>query len=744
MTEVLDPAAKVYEGVWRDWSKDKIQGLTWTLNQDNANLLSNLLTLFIALVAGQAWTIIRFTLHQVRRGKPDDPDEVKLQQRVVLRNAASDLHTLKLMLKVAWRSRTRLKNSMSYPLAIAALALIHYAVFILAQTFLNTLVSASPVVLAVSPDCGPDWSSSFLETMGYDVTFNISSLGTVDYSQKHTSKRQHNLQLSLEYAQQCYASNPRFVTTSPACNTMKSSHLDFDIDHSAEPCPFGSGMCHERSQNIHFTSQKVDTHYDLGINSPLADRLYYRRQTTCAVLNNSYVSENDTGQSNATAYAKYGYSLLQGTDWTYSSSNLTSLYTEFTPQDISPYRLNAQFAYVNTSHTVAWTGFSPIDPLVQANKDADLTLLFLTYSGRYFKPVDDPWFSAHNVHHVDTPSPLARTQYSRDSIISTVGCLERHQFCKPGPSEYCTPFLSWGQVQDFEGFSANLRPLQKVIFGRLLQAVDDSSAAMVLSFLGMTSTPLLAIDQCATQRTTMSLPLPDNQWMLEMRYWYSIAMAQLQRGVVQWATGQITEDPLNQLRRPNTTAEKWFCDNLMIPSEEYQSFSVLGVVLILAIGCLIIVVACTLERIAAFVRRCRGIDAHRASWAGQDVLNLFTSEKSRQMPLPPPPPSKDVKAVDRLGVSGGLSISQVCTESRPALPPGYRSFDSRCPTLQDEISSGNGQPPPQPNTCSMAPQSWMDQPLCDEKELPRTPVTPRQVFETWRHERKSKRHGFHV
>jgi hypothetical protein len=256
-------------------------------------------------------------------------------------------------------------------------------------------------------------------------------------------------------------------------------------------------------------------------------------------------------------------------------------------------------------------------------------------------------------------------------------------------------------------------------------------------WIARTSTPLLATDQCATKNTVISLHLPDNQWQLELQYWYSIAMAGFQRTLVQWATGQIAIDP-TQLRPPETAAEKWFCKNLLIPSEVYQSFSVLGVVLILVIGCLVILVACFIEKIAIVARRCRGSDSKRTSWADQNVLNLFESEmKVDGGPVTPPREECESKDVE----TGGLRITLSSDQQRPDFPPGFKSFDSRCSTLQEDKIT------PQLNISDVSRATsspWMDQPLYNEKELPRTPVTPRQVFETWRHGRKSKRHGFHA
>lgn len=244
-------------------------------------------------------------------------------------------------------------------------------------------------------------------------------------------------------------------------------------------------------------------------------------------------------------------------------------------------------------------------------------------------------------------------------MISTLGCLEQHRFCT-AKSRICTPFLGWGQVQAASSFLSSLTPLQSVTFARTLRAAEMGSITVTTVYIARTSTPLLAIDQCAAKNTVLSLDLPDNQWQLELQYWYSIVMAAFQRTLVQWATGQIAIDPKTQLRPPETSEERWFCENLLIPSEVYQSFSVLGVVLILFFGVLIIIVASTVESMTAFVRKCCGHNTNRASWNDQDVLNLFDRDKKCEKgPLPPPKDFHTVKDSE----SGRLQTAQINTNN---------------------------------------------------------------------------------
>ncbi|PCD41088.1 hypothetical protein AU210_003646 [Fusarium oxysporum f. sp. radicis-cucumerinum] len=65
---------------------------------------------------------------------------------------------------------------------------------------------------------------------------------------------------------------------------------------------------------IVFDSGCIDSHYELGINAPLENRIYYRRVTKCAVVD-SKVVRNFTKETytNYTAYPVYQYYLVNST-----------------------------------------------------------------------------------------------------------------------------------------------------------------------------------------------------------------------------------------------------------------------------------------------------------------------------------------------------------------------------------------------------------------------------------------------
>lgn len=651
--EALDPAAYIFEGLWTDWTKGQVLGLTWTLCPSKATLLTNSLALFVTLAGGQLWTIIRFSLHQLRAAhRPKAYSERFLQQQVILRNASTDLHTMRLMAQVGWASRLAPGRQFWFPLSIVLFALIHYTVFVAAGTLSNNLVNTgsegtfstkrinvSSLVLSRSPLCGT-WSPEyeiFTDTVNGGIL--TDSLDSVQKSQEHNNKIDRNVQLSLEYAQDCYETTPNYYMSSK-CDTFRRPSINFGTKSYTGACPFGLRMCHDSQDPIVFDSQLIDSHGDLGLNRRRNDRLTYRRRTTCAVLNDTgRIMESDKSTALAKAYANYGYSLLQGTNWTYSWSNFSSQYTEFTPQTTGPYQINAQIAYGMSSKTEYSSSFEPLPELKQ--DAADLFLFFLSFSGRYFEPVYDPWFSAHQLHLKDVPVSFARTQYERDKPISTLGCLEQHQFCTS--AGICTPFLGWGQVQTVDYFNYALSVHQNVTFDRMIRALAASSIAQVASSLARTSMPLRATNKAAVQSTVLSLRLPDDQWRLELIHWHSVAMAQIQRTIAQWGSGQIATQPQLQLVPAKTEEDVWFCHNMMVPSTVYQSFSVVWLALLFTAGSVVILISWTIEDISDwFHLKTLGSSALRKIWDSYHMLRLtgFMMRNS----WGPLPPAKDFEA----------------------------------------------------------------------------------------------------
>jgi hypothetical protein len=307
MAELLSSDVHVHQGMWINWTRGPVRGLTWTLSPTKSTLLTNTLALFVALAGGQLWNIIRFGIHQTRASyrTEEDSDESRAQQQVVLRNTDTDLGTLRLMLQLAWKSRNTGKH-LSFPLLIATLAVLHYGLFMLAGTF-STLASAGTAVLARGKYCGVYNSTWYNITVG---GIDPTSFETIRLSQDAYTDTYRNVELSRE----CYDISPR-TPIDPRCESSIKSRLQFSQRVFKGFCPFAQ-LCLD-DDTIILDTQDIDSHEDLGINAAPHDRLTYRKRTTCAVLNGTGLvidSANSTPLN--IAYANFGYSQVQGSNWT--------------------------------------------------------------------------------------------------------------------------------------------------------------------------------------------------------------------------------------------------------------------------------------------------------------------------------------------------------------------------------------------------------------------------------------------
>jgi hypothetical protein len=300
----------------------------------------------------------------------------------------------------------------------------------------------------------------------------------------------------------------------------------------------------------------------------------------------------------------------------------TNMILSLVKADIDPYQLDLEWVFAGDGQAKTQSSFVPIAELNRT--DADVTLAFLSFNGAYTSPVDDPWFFAKYDVEYYSVSPSGVTSsllvYIRDRPVSTLGCTEQHQFCT-GQNGSCTALLGSFQIQqDPRGVaSLKLNGHQNITLDRMYQAMYASSMSLLVQILTTRDMPLLARRSVSD---IVGLAVANNQWQLEMEYWFSIAMAHLQRIVVEVGTGQIVAntDYLNLTRTPDL---KWLCDNLVICGTAYQSFSVLALALIFMAGLFIVVLSYFIEDLIAYIQRKLKRGAiRREMWMNTELLQF--------------------------------------------------------------------------------------------------------------------------
>jgi hypothetical protein len=707
MTDALNPGANVYEGIWTDWSRGKTWGLTWTLCPTQATILTNALAVFVTITGIRLWTIIRYALYHLGASAQPAMTPTFRKTQVILRNAGSDLATAWLMFKLGWSSAKRdnkKRSCSSYGMGL--FALIYAILFWVAGVFSNKAISASTSngtwsVLAQSKACGV-WNETYLdiiENAVFESEFNYNLFV------QRAAKSEFDMQASLAYASECYLSPNPSEKLSSSCMTLKTAKLDWTTSYNGS-CPFEAHLCHKSAKAIVLDTGYIDSHEDLGINASPKDRIKYRRMTRCAVLedgehvtgwNGNLVDVGSTKPVSETAYALYGPSQYKGTNWTYSYSNFPSFYDAFSTQVTLPYQLDSEVAYALADPQWSPSDFDPVPALAQ--DDADIVLFFLSYVGKYLGEVDDPWFAAHREEKYSNAAGFLQSRFSKDAAISTLGCAVQHQFCTT--NDTCTQLLGFDQVQNNATFSASFTDRQNATFDRILRAVSASNLYWVVMNLAGTTTPMLAtsVTQSGGSGAVLSTKLPDDQWTLEVNFWHSISLAQLQRTIAQFVTGQVAPEPqlFPYLLPPTLEQDKWFCKNFIIPSMVFQSFKLVTIIMIIVFGTLIIIVSLTIEDLEAVVRKCMKRPPPPRNWDRFDMLGertpmrtQFEFEESSHNLVPHRPKSNPGIGI-RANVAG-LNLNRL---SSPTLPPEDR-FIPVLKASRDDHKSVELKPAPPP------------------------------------------------
>lgn len=206
-------------------------------------------------------------------------------------------------------------------------------------------------------------------------------------------------------------------------------------------------------------------------------------------------------------------------------------------------------------------GFQPIPELQIAS--ADLMLVFLSANDIGFvEPSNDDWYSAH----VSLPQPYAPRDapgqlslYYRDDPVRVLGCTSHYQYCNPNlePDIGCTPLAGMLLAQGLGGRLWQTEQ-QRAKFEWSAAAIQWNSFTPPEILYALGASALTGRYKLAHN---VQAPLPDNQWQLEAEHWFKIILADLQRTIVEHATGPVDENAARGLIRPRTAEERSVCRN---------------------------------------------------------------------------------------------------------------------------------------------------------------------------------------
>lgn len=604
-------SAHVYHGVWINWSHGPLAGTTLTLGEENGSLLIAFIAFFVTLIAAQLFKILSYVIHQLR-STDSTQDGLYHQQQIIFKNSVTPMGAAWSFLQQAWAWRSRAKTSFLRTLPWAIFCVSYMAAFGVAAVFSSQITkSAGSARLIISDDCG------------YFATEDASSAASV----KAYSGRLANQTLaSASYARECYGSTPNKLT----CNRMMKPALETRTNVNAS-CPFAEGMC-EWGDNAAFEimSERIDSLYDLGINSRPSDRVHFQKVATCSPLTKyGFIETSLGGPSSGKGIVGDGlYSYMYGPSvYTGGEVNLTDytyLYNNHSSMDSIGYKLSSASWTAGSDATVA--GWKPIPELNRT--DADIVIMFLSQNGIiYAEPVDDPMFSAHRPMGFGLVTDL--TYYQADWFVNIMACVDQFQVCNPN-TQQCSGLMGVQQIIPFivyENDKLGLNLIQQAITTRLaLHSLDSLISTTIFT----QAEGGLAAQECLVNQ--MSQPLAINQWHIEVENFFNKGLAHIQLATIEYAAGppKVPGSLIEQSWKKNGTLyaadyiNQAMCESQMInDSSDSVSFSVLGMAILFAIGGFIILLSTILDTVVGWIQHRFGIGTHaRMCWLLDDKLQL--------------------------------------------------------------------------------------------------------------------------
>jgi hypothetical protein len=327
----------VYLGVWTNWSHGSVAGLTFTTTLASGDLFVAFLAIFVTFAGSSLWRMISFVIHQMY-SQSTPQTLVYHQQQAILRNSETSTTACWRLAGMLWTWRkhaptTHLKRTW-LPLTMGILT---FSGFTVAGIFSSRVgTSRGGEVLLVGNHCAT-------------IDPSLSSPQNYGLMQKYMAS---GIRTSANYASTCYTN----VRPVEGCRTFVRPSISFNTTRQvACPFPGEDRICHSLNGAIALDSGFLDSHYDLGINSPLSGRFLYRTVSTCApILNEGYTHVNSSTVPHTMRF-------MYGADWKQCSNFTDGCTAEFPfPQPHGPSaRYDYSVTYVASRSSTLSSANSP-------------------------------------------------------------------------------------------------------------------------------------------------------------------------------------------------------------------------------------------------------------------------------------------------------------------------------------------------------------------------------------------------
>lgn len=217
----------------------------------------------------------------------------------------------------------------------------------------------------------------------------------------------------------------------------------------------------------------------------------------------------------------------------------------------------------------------------------------------------------YNLTYFTTPAP-----------VSVLGCTNQYQWCNPtlghDPERSCTVMFGGHRPRNLSAINVSYSPRQEALRVRIADNLLFSVLATGVSGLGEDALLTSSLADSNEASTTV----PDDQWIRELDHWFGIQFAALQLHMVGDATGTGRESWDNYLTRFSSENAEWMCSAQMMQRNDYASFSMLGIILILVFGLLAVVLNTALEPLVRLLQPEKGNRVLANAWQKHYLLQL--------------------------------------------------------------------------------------------------------------------------